>query len=88
LVAKFKKDFKKETLNKLLRFLLTRQVHLGESNHTNDLTNRSFYGAMHSFFKDKITAIEETYAERRQKRETRIKERVTALEQQAKANED
>ncbi|MDF0707689.1 ParB/RepB/Spo0J family partition protein [Flagellimonas okinawensis] len=88
LVARFKANFKKETFHRLLRFLLTRQVHLGESNHTNDLTNLSFYGAMHSFFKDKITAIEEIYAERRQKRETRIKERIAVLEQQAKANED
>ncbi|MBW8201156.1 ParB/RepB/Spo0J family partition protein [Flagellimonas abyssi] len=88
LVARFKENFKKETLYKLLRFLLTRQVHLGESNHTNDLTNQSFYVAMQSFYKDKISAIEDTYAENRQKRETRIKERVTALEQQAKALED
>ncbi|MEE1962020.1 ParB/RepB/Spo0J family partition protein [Allomuricauda taeanensis] len=88
LVAKFKTDFKKETLYKLLRFLLTRQVHLGESNHTNDLTNRSFYVAMQSFYKDKISAIEESYAESRQKREARIKERVTVLEQRAKSIED
>ena len=84
----FKEGFKKETFHKLLRFLLTRQVHLGESNHTNDLTNQSFYVAMQTFYKDKISAIEDTYAENRQKRETRIKERVTALEQQAKALED
>lgn len=54
LVAQFKESFKKETFYKLLRFLLTRQVHLGESNHTNNLTNRSFYVAMQSFYKDKI----------------------------------
>ncbi|WP_149304182.1 ParB/RepB/Spo0J family partition protein [Pareuzebyella sediminis] len=88
LVARFKENFKKETLYKLLRFLLTRQVHLGESNHTNDLTNRSFYVAMQSFYNDKISVIDETYAESRQKREARIKERVTVLEQQAKAIED
>ncbi len=88
LVAKFKKDFKKETLHKLLRFLLTRQVHLGESNHTNDLTNQSFYVAMKAFYQEKISVIEETYAESRQKREARIKERVSVLERQAKANED
>jgi len=88
LVAKFKKDFKKETFHGLLRFLLTRQVHLGESNHTNDLTNRSFYVAMQSFYKDKISAIEESYVESRQKREARIKERIVVLEQQAKTIED
>jgi len=88
LVVRFKQSFKKETLYKLLRFLLTRQVHLGESNHTNDLTNQTFYVAMQTFYKDKISAIEDTYAENRQKREARIRERVTVLEQQAKALED
>ncbi|MEX0360342.1 MAG: RagB/SusD family nutrient uptake outer membrane protein, partial [Allomuricauda sp.] len=63
LVARFKENFKKETFHRLLRFLLTRQVHLGESNHTNDLTNQSFYVAMQSFYKDKISAIEENYAD-------------------------
>ena len=82
----FKEGFKKETFHKLLRFLLTRQVHLGESNHTNDLTNQSFYVAMQTFYKDKISAIEDTYAENRQKREARIKERVVVLEQQAQTN--
>lgn len=83
LVAQFKQNFKKETLYKLLRFLLTRQVHLGESNHTNDLTNQSFYMAMQSFYRDKIAVIEDTYAGKRQKREARIKERIMVLEQQA-----
>ncbi len=88
LVARFKENFKKETFHRLLRFLLTRQVHLGESNHTNDLTNRSFYVAMQSFYKDKISGIEDAYAENRQKREARIKERVVVLEQQAKVFKD
>ena len=88
LVVRFKQNFKKETLYKLLRFLMTRQVHLGESNHTNDLTNQTFYVAMQSFYENKISAIEETYAESRQKREARIKERIIVLERQAKAIED
>lgn len=88
LVARFKENFKKETFHRLLRFLLTRQVHLGESNHTNDLTNLSFYVAMQSFYKDKISAIEETYVESRKKREARIKERVADLQQHAKELED
>ncbi|WP_067028954.1 ParB/RepB/Spo0J family partition protein [Allomuricauda sp. CP2A] len=87
-VARLKANFKKETFHKLLRFLLTRQVHLGESNHANNLTNRSFYVAMQTFYRDKISAIEETFAEKCQKREARIKERVASLEQQAKALED
>ena len=88
LVVRFKQNFKKETLYKLLRFLMTRQMHLGESNHTNDLTNQTFYVAMQSFYKNKISAIEETYAESRQKREARIKERIIVLERRAKAIED
>ncbi|AEM71586.1 parB-like partition protein [Allomuricauda ruestringensis DSM 13258] len=87
-VAQFKKDFKKESFYKLLRYLLTRQVHLGESNHTNDLTNQSFYVAMQSFYKDNISVIEETYNEKRKKREARIKERVAALEERAKLLEE
>ena len=83
LVAQFKQNFKKATFYRLLRFLLTRQVHLGESNHTNDLTNQSFYLAMHSFYKEKVSGIEETYIEKLQKREARIKERIMVLEQQA-----
>lgn len=87
-VARFRQNFKKATFYKLLRFLLTRQVHLGESNHTNDLTNQSFYEAMQSFYKEKISAIEDSYTEKRHKREARIKERIAVLEQQAKADED
>ncbi|WP_418499496.1 ParB/RepB/Spo0J family partition protein [Flagellimonas sp.] len=88
IVAQFKQNFKKETLYKLLRFLLTRQVHLGESNHTNDLTNQSFYMAMQSFYRDKIAIVEDTYAGKRQKREARIKERILVLEQQAEVLKD
>ncbi|MEC7263384.1 MAG: hypothetical protein VXW38_06560 [Bacteroidota bacterium] len=43
---------------------------------------------MQSFYKDKISAIEATFTEKREKREARIKERIAALKQQAKANED
>nr|WP_293167288.1 partitioning protein [Allomuricauda sp.] len=88
LLSQLKQNFKKETLFKLLRFLLTQQVHLGESNHTNNMTNQSFYVAMQSFYGKKISDIEETFAEKRQKREERIKERVVVLEQQAKTFTD
>ena len=43
---------------------------------------------MQSFYKDKISGIEDAYAESRQKREARIKERVVVLEQQAKVFKD
>ncbi len=88
IVAQFRMAFKKETLNKLVRFLLTQQVHLGESNHVNDLTNSSFYTAMQEYHKDGIADIEKAYAKARKKREKRLKERVKALEQQAKAIKD
>ncbi|MFC4218995.1 ParB/RepB/Spo0J family partition protein [Flagellimonas marina] len=88
LLDQFKQNFKKETFYKLLRFLLTRQVHLGESNHVNNMTNQSFYVAMQSFYRDKISVIEETYAEKREKREARIRERVAALKRRAKVIED
>ncbi|MEE1963976.1 hypothetical protein V1387_14885 [Allomuricauda taeanensis] len=52
------------------------------------MADRFLYVAIHSFYKDKISAIEGNYTESRQKRGTRIKERIAVLEQQAKAIED
>ncbi|NDV17574.1 ParB/RepB/Spo0J family partition protein [Muricauda sp. TY007] len=88
IVAQFRKTFKKETLNKLVRFLLTQQVHLGENNHVNNLTNCSFYIAMQTYHKDDIVQIEKSYDMARKKREKRLKERVKALEQQVEATKD
>src|SRR5690606_34919865 len=85
IVARFRKNFKEPTLNKLIRFLLTRQVHFGESNHTNDRTDISFYAAMKEFYKNDMEAIEARYAEARDKREKRLKERIKALQKQVKA---
>ncbi|MBC9795390.1 ParB/RepB/Spo0J family partition protein [Sinomicrobium weinanense] len=85
IVARFKEDFKEATLNKLIRYLLTRQVHFGESNHTNDWTNISFYAAMKAYYKKEIEAIEARYAEAGDKREKRVKERIEVLQKQAKA---
>lgn len=84
IVARFKKDFKEEILNKLIRFLLTRQVHFGESNHVNNLTNSSFYTAMQEYHKPNIVTIEAEYSKSRNKREIRLKERVEALQKQVK----
>ncbi|WP_040280340.1 ParB/RepB/Spo0J family partition protein [Psychroserpens damuponensis] len=80
IVQNFKNNFKKENFHKLIRYMLTKQVHLGESNHVNNLTNISFYNAMQGHYKSKIVGIEEVYAEKRNKREERLKERITALE--------
>ncbi|WP_310991263.1 ParB/RepB/Spo0J family partition protein [Aequorivita marina] len=80
IVENFKKKFKKEIFHKLIRYMLTKQVHFGESNHVNNLTNISFYNAMQGFYKSKIVGIEKEYAEKRSKREERLKERIAVLE--------
>lgn len=85
IVENFKKNFKKETFHKLIRFILAQQVHFGECNHTNNLVNISFYNAVQDYYKEKISKIEESYAEKRDKREKRLKERVTALEKEVEA---
>ena len=84
IVQNFKKKFKKEIFHKLIRYMLTNQVHFGESNHVNNLTNISFYNAMQGYYKSKISGIEKEYAEKRSKREERLKERITALEKKVK----
>jgi ParB family chromosome partitioning protein len=80
IVEGFKKKFKKEIFYKLIRYMLTKQVHFGESNHVNNLTNISFYNAMQGYYKTKITSIEKEYAEKRNNRELRLKERIEILE--------
>ena len=87
MVANFRKDFKEEILNRLVRFLLTQQVHFGESNHVNDLTNCSFYTAMQEYLRENISDIEKSYAKTRNKREKRLKERIKALQEQVRALE-
>jgi len=82
IVENFKKNFKKEIFHKLIRYILTKQVHFGESNHVNNLTNISFYKAMQGYYKSKIANIEKEYAAERNKRETRLKERIGKLEKQ------
>ena len=82
MVENFKKKFKKEIFHKLIRYMLTKQVHFGESNHVNNLTNISFYNAMQGYYKSKIAGIEKECTEKRDKREARLKERITVLEKQ------
>jgi len=82
IVENFKKNFKKEIFHKLIRFILTKQVHFGEQNHTNNLVNISFYNAMQGYYKSKITSIESEYAEKRDKREKRLNERIASLEKE------
>ena len=85
IVEDFKKKFKKEIFHKLIRFMLTDKVHFGEQNHTNNLVNISFYNAMQGYYKSKIASIESEYTEKRDKRETRLKERIASLEEQVQA---
>ena len=82
MVENFKKKFKKEVFHKLIRYMITKQVHFGESNHVNNLTNISFYNAMQGYYKSKIADIEKEYAQKQDKREARLKERLTVLEKQ------
>ncbi|WP_246849113.1 hypothetical protein [Aquimarina sp. U1-2] len=79
-VKHFKKNFKKEIFHKLIRYMLIKQVHFGESNHVNNLTNTSFYNAMQGYYKSKIDGIQKEYSEKRDKREARLKERIAVLE--------
>jgi ParB family chromosome partitioning protein len=81
-VEHFKKNFKKDIFCKLIRYILTKQVHFGESNHVNNLTNISFYNAVQGYYKTKIANIEKEYTEERNKREARLKERIGNLEKQ------
>lgn len=82
IVQNFKKKFKKEIFHKLIRYMLTKQVHFGESNHTNNLTNMSFYNAILGYHKTKITDIEKEYIEKRDVREERLKKRIALLEKE------
>ncbi|AKA35366.1 ParB/RepB/Spo0J family partition protein [Flagellimonas lutaonensis] len=88
IVEHFKKNFKKEIFHKLIRYMLTKQVHFSESNHNNNLTNISFYYAMQGYYKSKIADIEKSYAEKRNKREARLKERIAVLEKKIQELKD
>lgn len=68
--------------------MLTKQVHFGESNHINNLTNISFYNAMKGYYKTKIADIEKEYVKVRDKREERLKERIEILEKEIKELND
>ena len=84
IIQNFKEKFKKEIFHKLIRYILTKQVHFGESNHTSNLTNMSFYNAILGYHKTKITDIEKEYIERRDIREERLKARIEILEKEIK----
>lgn len=81
-VEHFKKNFKKEMFHKLIRFVMARQIHFDNRNQTNDHVNIAFYTAVRPFLKKDIEAIEAEYEEKRNKRETRLKERIAKLEKE------
>ncbi|MBD0833733.1 ParB/RepB/Spo0J family partition protein [Aestuariibaculum sediminum] len=81
----FRTHFKKEMFNKLIRYLLIKQVHFGESNHTNNLTNIAFYQAMKGFYKAEMESTEQEFEKETLARAARIQERIVKLEQKAQA---
>lgn len=81
-VEQFRKNFKKEYFHKLIRFVMARQVHFGEFNHTNNHVNIAFYTAVRPYLKKDIEAIEAEYEEKRIKREKRLQERIAKLERE------
>lgn len=87
-VENFRKNFKKETFHRIIRFMIAKQVRFGESNHTNDLTNIAFYKAVQRYYEKEIAAIEKEYAEKRDKRESRLKERIAVLERKIQERVD
>lgn len=80
IVENFKKHFKKDLFYQLIRYMITKQVHFGESNHLNNLTNISFYKALETYYKSDFEAIDNEYKEKQNKREARLKERIAVLE--------
>ncbi len=81
-VEVFKKNFKKETFHRLVRFVLMKEVHFGECSHVNDHVNISFHEAVKGYLKKDIEAIEAVYSEKRDKREKSLRERISALEKE------
>lgn len=79
-VQLFKKNFKKETFHKLIRILLVKNVHFGERNHNNDLTNNAVHTALRNYCKKEMDTIEAAYSEARSVREEKLKARIAALE--------
>lgn len=79
-VELFKKNFKKETFNKLVRMLLVKNVHFGESNHNNNLTNNAVYVALRGYCNKELETIETAYAEIRRAREKKLEARIAELE--------
>jgi|TARA_R110002074_G_scaffold106578_2_gene230219 ParB family chromosome partitioning protein len=79
-VELFKKNFKKETFNKLVRMLLVKNVHFGESNHNNNRTNNAVYVALRGYCNKEMEPIETAYAEIRSAREKKLEARIAELE--------
>lgn len=76
----FKKNFKKEKFNQLVRVYLLQSLRFHERDHHNDIVNNSFYKALKTYCKKEMEAIELEYATEREKRQQRKKERIEELE--------
>tara|TARA_R110000744_G_scaffold181413_1_gene300556 strand:+ start:687 stop:2399 length:1713 start_codon:yes stop_codon:yes gene_type:complete len=79
-VELFKKNFKKETFDKLVRMLLVKNVYFGESNHNNNRTNNAVYVALRGYCNKEMEPIETAYAEIRSAREKKLEARIAELE--------
>lgn len=87
-VENFKKNFKKETFNKLVRMLLLQNVHFDENNHKNDVTNNSVYVALRAYCKTEMETIEKAYSDSRTEREEKLQARIKELESKLPAENE
>ena len=81
-VADYKKTFKEDTLNKLIRNIILQQCHIGEINQTNNVVNAAIYGVMKQYYKEDVESIEAVYNDKKSTREKKIKARIAGLKTQ------
>ncbi|MCM5663626.1 ParB/RepB/Spo0J family partition protein [Galbibacter mesophilus] len=79
MAANFRKHFSTEVFQRLVRYSLSKKVHLGESNHTNNPLNICFYQAVKAYFKEDVKNMEDTYDKERRIRERKLKGRIKSL---------
>ncbi|TKD59026.1 ParB/RepB/Spo0J family partition protein [Flavobacterium sp. ASW18X] len=79
LTAKFQERFDKKKFHQMARILIQSNLHFGENNHDNNMTNHSFYKAVMPFHKEAFQTIESEYADRKKLRLERTKERIDQL---------
>ena len=83
-VADYKETFKKETLNKAIRYIILQQCHFGETNQTNNIVNASIYNVMKADYTKEVETIEKGYDAKRKERTKKLKSRIQALKAEMK----